>query len=114
MDVKDEKLMTLLDLIFPRDQVTEKTQYALRRLALYFENEQLLAQIDTNCLLIEDLEDLIKFSYEEAFSMIAAQSSLEAFSSSYDKLSEIGKNRYWAGDIRIEKIPEHYLPWRKS
>ena len=111
MDEKDEKLLSLIDLIVVRDEVTNVLHSPLKRLARYFEHQELMQQIDFEEVLLEDLRDLLKVSYNEAMSKVASQANSSAFQAQYEKLSEEGKDAYWAGNIEIDCIPKHCLPW---
>lgn len=107
----DEKLLTILDLTVPRDEVARAVNETLERMALYFENIDLMQQIDTADVLLEDMIDLLKMSYNEAKSQIEEQSYAKSFKENYEKLSEAGKGAYWSGTINIDLIPKHELPW---
>ncbi|PWG15634.1 hypothetical protein [Salibaculum griseiflavum] len=111
MDKKDEKLMMLLDLTVPRAKVTEDVRETLPRLALYFEHQELMERLDPAELLRDDIADFLQHMYADALSTIEDEHDADAFKNYFEKLSEKGKDAYWAGDIAIDRIPKRYLPW---
>ncbi|WP_343117235.1 hypothetical protein [Ostreiculturibacter nitratireducens] len=108
---KDEKLMTLLDITVARSQVTREVRPVLERLALYFEHHELMNKLDPAGMLRDEIEALLKLMHNEAISMIEREHNAAAFKENYGKLSEDGKDAYWAGPISIETIPKSCLPW---
>ena len=111
MNEKDEALLTLLDLTVARDEIASGVQQTLQRMVLYFENFGLMQKIDTADVLLEDMRDLLKMSYGQAMSQIGAEPYSKPFKDNYEKLSEAGKDTYWAGTINIDLIRKSDLPW---
>lgn len=114
MNEKDERLLTLLELTAPREEVVQEVRYVLEKMYLYFENIEVLGQIDDDKDFLNTLVLNLDSYLEEALSEIQSQPYAVPFMKLYDELTDDGKSAYWSGSGRIDLIPITLLPWRTS
>lgn len=111
MNETDEKLLTLINVTVTRGKVVGDLHQNLERLSIYFEHRELMKKVDPSEVLLNDIQELLGRAYSDAIIMIASNAQPGSFSTLYDKLSDQGKDAYWAGNVKIDPIPRDCLPW---
>lgn len=113
MNKTDEKIITALDIMVPREDVVGQLRDALERYCLYQANGGLMEKIDHAGLLLENIENDVNYFHSEAVEKYKSLECSHNFISNYEKLSIEGRDKYWSGDLDISGIDVICLPWRE-